>query len=325
MKRKRNLSPARRSARRAVPNKKTNTTSSSARVSALPLVFAQFPPTRTTPTLLNIPLEIRNKIYTLILAPTSFIVLEDALNEDDHLYFEARKMPPDDEFRYHAFAIRGDAESLQTMRGVPGMKVSILLLRVCKQIYAESKPVFWKENTMVLRSWPPKLGRLDSFVGNLQHATLVLRTPDPTACFNEETVEQSVANLNAFMIKFAIAALGIEAKSFSLVLGGQYRGYDSMYGLLDVVGSKEFFSLLAEAGGKDGFMTRFDRKIIFNVGLEENSRHWHKGEEKGFDRKLRKTAKKLNEAFGGELFRGDKLYFKRRVPEAELSPMAPDV
>lgn len=218
-------------------------------------------------TLLTLPRAIRDKIFDLVLAPTGFILLDPVKADGDNTWDFGDGTPED--ARLFTVAVGGGSREF-----AEGEDVILGAIRTCKQIYDETKHVFFEKNTIFIQWMAPKYVH-PALVRQLKHIRVRI---DPPGCARDNDVEAwrrkavYIQTIGATIQRFEES--GMDVKSFSLLIGETDMKFDHMRKLLVFLDSPEFLMFIARMVLCSQMFMKSERSIILGGALENPEMQW---------------------------------------------------
>ncbi|KAG4428359.1 hypothetical protein IFR05_016153 [Cadophora sp. M221] len=263
-----------------------------------------------TPHLLTLPQEIRTMILlNLFRSPTRYIALFASTSAQSTKNF-LLKIRPHDPNKSKSY--------------VSARTISLALLRTCKQLYAESRDLVWRENNVTFQFSRPilvdntrrALSRMQKsahIIGkHLRHVELCLFLLCNT---NAETALPALE-----FLKNSAGSGGLKSVTLRNVSVGREDGWNLCEQLyLRRFQSEEdeafFHDALLDAGGSEGYLKDVGKKIFFDVDFECTHMDFHT---LAWWRavgvlEVPKKIRKLHDAFGGELWVNGGLWMRDGV------------
>lgn len=280
-----------------------------------------------TPLINALPREIRDEIFQYVLAsPTGYISLVEAANDDNwpwrHLK-EPLKIVP----------------TLSDGTMLEDVTISLSILRVCKQIYHESKDILWKYNAlriqrpadlksfMVWDSLSYQLGRHLQSVELRFDLFVPRKFADTEKALHTFTEWSRTGTLKKFCLVFTkrVNRRTGHDESFQEVLG-RWRGLP-VWGATpppSISDCEKYMALLRSLNSPEkGFARGVEKKMVLDTGLWTRSpleklmwlRRWLPFHPQWF-------AEELNHAVGGELWMDGILCYKDGVKIEDVFDMS---
>jgi hypothetical protein len=257
----------------------------------------------------DFPREIRDAIYFHVLvSPTGLVNLVVRWDDKDK--------PIPGRLRIQPHAKDGDPVKLRKQA------INLSLLRTCKQIHEEAKNLFWEQNKIHLFG-PGQL--LGSFQGLDVGLSLKIRYLEIDIDVRTIAVVKQISEALETLGRWSREG-NLKEVTIALVVRNPSqvasRVVESLLDLRSHSRSRlmyqDFLTVLKEAGGNDGYLTKVMRRIVFDAYWRRGRslpKHWQLGIE---CKNPMPVVKDIHDAFGGEFWMDGLRVFKDQVEVNDL-------
>jgi hypothetical protein len=262
----------------------------------------------------SLPREVRDKIWINVLeSSTGYIMLRR--NNLEHR----------EEFRIFPVFEVYSPSSKEVSILVCGI-IRLSFLRTCKQIYEETKGMFWRHNTLVLMPGEYILGsktldfnqimhvRFDVELRELWERSDLKRTEKTLRMFGVWARDGNLRTISLNPTPGLMNILGVvDLRRFGEPHILPHNGSLNANGGKKVF--KEYLAIFRKASGEKGYLAELDRRVVINTGWQHFTPEGQvsairSGNPISDFQGLLDTLKDLHDAFGGELWQDGTLCHK---------------